>query len=343
MREREREREIFKSLYAIYISEKTRRKRERERAMSGPIMFFTEEEPSMVLPKSTILSKDRLRNGQRSSQKTPPSPYSIHLTGAKEDDEMTVDDQRDLEDDIDLRTISFKLPEDGIINEAESIEEKCTWLRAQLVGDDVEFDTPFGKRHLTYADHTASGRCLHHIENYIVENVLPFYGNTHTDDSFVGHRTTKMVHEASKYIKRCMGGGPEDAILFCGSGTTAAIKRLQEVMGIAIPSTMKSRVVNSLKPEERWVVFVGPYEHHSNLLSWRQSLAEVVEIGVNKDGLVDMDMLRQELRSPKYSHRPMLGSFSACSNVTGIYTDTRALARLLHEHGAFACFDFAAR
>ncbi|XXG59896.1 hypothetical protein AAC387_Pa04g1900 [Persea americana] len=310
--------------------------------MSGPIMFFTEEEPSMVLPKSTILSKDRLRNGPQSSPKRPPYPYSMHLAGAKEDDEMTVDDQRDIDDDIDLRAISFKLPEDGIINESESVEERCAWLRSQLVGDDVEFDTPFGKRHLTYADHTASGRCLHHIENYIVENVLPFYGNTHTDDSFVGHRTTKMVHEASKYIKRCMGGGPEDAILFCGSGTTAAIKRLQEVMGIAIPSTMKSRVVNSLKPEERWVVFVGPYEHHSNLLSWRQSLAEVVEIGVDKEGLVDMDMLRQELRSPKYSDRPMLGSFSACSNVTGIYTDTRALARLLHEHGAFACFDFAA-
>ncbi|RWR90658.1 putative cysteine desulfurase [Cinnamomum micranthum f. kanehirae] len=265
----------------------------------------------------------------------------MHLAGAKEDGEMIVDDQRDVDDDIDLRAISFKLPQDGIINETKSDEEKCAWLRSQLVGNDVEFDTPFGKRHLTYADHTASGRCLHHIENYIVENVLPFYGNTHTHDSFVGHRTTNMVHEAAKYIKSSMGGGPEDAILFCGSGSTAAIKRLQEVMGIAIPSTMKSRVVDSLKPKERWVVFVGPYEHHSNLLSWRQSLAEVVEICVDKDGLVDMDMLRQELGSPKYSGRPMLGSFSACSNVTGIYTDTRALARLLHEHGAFACFDFA--
>jgi selenocysteine lyase/cysteine desulfurase len=39
----------------------------------------------------------------------------------------------------------------------------------------------------------------------------------------------------------------------------------------------------------------------------------------------------------------MLGSFSACSNVTGIAVDTREVARLLHQHGAFACFDFAAR
>lgn len=152
-----------------------------------------------------------------------------------------------------------------------------------------------------------------------------------------------MVHEAAAYIKRCMGGGLDDALLFCGSGTTAAIKRLQEVMGIAVPSIMKERVVKSLKNEERWVVFLGPYEHHSNLLSWRESLAEAVEIGVDEEGLLDMEALRHELESPKYSDRPMLGSFSACSNVTGLYTDTRALARLLHQYGAFACFDFAAR
>ncbi|PIA56745.1 hypothetical protein AQUCO_00700833v1 [Aquilegia coerulea] len=151
-----------------------------------------------------------------------------------------------------------------------------------------------------------------------------------------------MVHEATEYIKKCLGGGSEDALLFCGSGTTAAIKRLQEVMGMSVPSIMRSRVVELLRPEERWVVFVGPYEHHSNLLSWRQSLAEVVEIGLNEDGLIDTEMLRNELTSSKYTNRPMLGSFSACSNVTGILSDTRGLARLLHEHGAFACFDFAA-
>ncbi|XP_031475633.1 uncharacterized protein LOC116247591 [Nymphaea colorata] len=252
------------------------------------------------------------------------------------------DHQMEAAEDLRYRTQSFQALHQGVVDGSRSVEEKCAWLRSQLIGEDVEFDTPFGKRRLTYADHTASGRSLHHIENYIIQNVLPFYGNTHTDDSFVGHRTTKMVHDAAKYIKTCMGGGADDALLFCGSGTTAAIKRLQEVMGIAVPSTMRSRVLGLLRPEERWVVFVGPYEHHSNLLSWRQSLAEVVEIGVDREGLVDMEALRWELKSAKYANRPLLGSFSACSNVTGIHTDTRALARLLHKHGAFACFDFAA-
>lgn len=159
----------------------------------------------------------------------------------------------------------------------------------------------------------------------------------------MGHRTTKMVHEAGKYIKKCLGGGDDDALLFCGQGTTTAIKRLQEVMGIAVPSILRERVINTLGTQERWVVFVGPYEHHSNLLSWRQTLAEVVEISLNDDGLLDMDALRLQLESFKYANRPMLGSFSACSNVTGIYSDTRAIARLVHQYGGFVCFDYAAR
>ncbi|KAG1369979.1 putative cysteine desulfurase [Cocos nucifera] len=224
---------------------------------------------------------------------------------------------------------------------SKEAEERTAWLRSQLIGGGLEFNTPFGKRLLTYADHTASGRCLQYIENYIIQEVLPVYGNTHTDDSFVGSKTTRMVHKATEYIKQCMGG-PNEALIFCGSGSSAAIKRLQEVIGIAVPSIMRERVLKSLRDEERWVVFVGPYEHHSNLLSWRRSLAEVVEIGLDERGLLDMKALSLELMSPKYANRPLLGSFSAGSNVTGILTDTRALARLLHQHGAFACFDFAA-
>lgn len=294
--------------------------------MSGPLMFFTEEEPSMALPKAASFTINPESNGVCNHDHYHDHDYDYD------------------DDEFNPKAFSFLMPDELITGDTLTIEDKCSWLRSQLIGADVHLNTPFGKRRLTYADHTASGRALHHIESYIVDNVLPFYGNTHTDDSYVGHMMSKMVHQAAKYVKKCMGGGPHDAILFCGSGATAAIKRLQEVMGIALPSNMRSRVVKGiLKPEERWVVFVGPYEHHSNILSWRQSLAEVVEIGVDQDGLIDMDMLRRELESPKYSNRPMLGSFSACSNVTGIYADTRALARLLHQHGAFACFDFAAR
>ncbi|KAL4183897.1 hypothetical protein AMTRI_Chr11g157390 [Amborella trichopoda] len=243
-------------------------------------------------------------------------------------------------------SVSFETPKEGEYG-IEGTDKKCVWLRSQLIGSSTEIDTPFGKRILTYADHTASGRALEHVENFVHHNVLPFYGNTHTNDSFVGQRMGKMVKEATKYIKTCLGSssGTEEILLLCGNGTTGAIKRLHEVMGVAIPSTLRSRYLEALilKPEERWLVFVGPYEHHSNLLSWRQSLAEVVEIGVDDEGLIDMNMLHKKLEeATRRGNRPMLGSFSACSNVTGICTDTRAIARLLHEYGAFACFDFAA-
>nr|ACS49633.1 NifS-like protein [Oryza coarctata] len=222
-------------------------------------------------------------------------------------------------------------------------EEKVEWVRSQLVGRGVEFDTPFGRRPLVYADHTASGRSLRYVEDYILKHVLPFYGNTHTEDSYVGSRTTRMARRAASYIKRCMGAGADDALLFCGSGATAAVKRLQEAMGVAAPpGPLRERAAALLCPEERWVVFVGPYEHHSNLLSWRRSLADVVEVGAGDDGLLDLASLRRALRDPAHADRPMLGSFSACSNVTGVLTDTRAVSRLLHQHGAFACFDFAA-
>ncbi|KAE8694121.1 hypothetical protein F3Y22_tig00110788pilonHSYRG00470 [Hibiscus syriacus] len=237
---------------------------------------------------------------------------------------------------------SFRNLEMGV-PQVNSVNKRLSWLRSQIIGGDVEFDSPFGTRKLTYADHTASGRCLHYIENFIITNVLPFYGNSHSCDSYVGQRTTKMVHEARSYIKQCMGGGEDDAIMFCGSGTTAAIKRLQEVMGLTVPSIMRDKVINCMGNEKsRWVVFVGPYEHHSNLLSWRQSLAEVVEIGLTQDELIDIQELKRQLELYRCTNRPLLGSFSACSNVTGILSDTRGIATLLHQHGAFACFDFAA-
>ncbi|KAL8233590.1 hypothetical protein R6Q59_019690 [Mikania micrantha] len=228
--------------------------------------------------------------------------------------------------------------------EGESgLDAKLRWLRSQIIGGYAEIQTPFGTRKLTYADHTATGRCLRYIEDFIIQTVLPFYGNTHTCDSYVGDRTTKMVHEATEFVKKCLGGSQHDALIFCGSGTTAAIKRLQEVLGITVPSILKDKVLNScLGTQERWVVFVGPYEHHSNLLSWKQSLAEVVEIGLDEDGMIDINELKSQLEFYQGTGRPMLASFSACSNVTGICSDTRSLARLLHSFGAFACFDFAA-
>ena len=215
------------------------------------------------------------------------------------------------------------------------------WIRANLIGADASITTPFGERRVTYADYVASGRALAHVERVLQERVLPLYANTHTEDSRSGAQTTHLAHEAGEYIKAQLGAS-DFKIAFCGSGSTAAIKRIQEILGVSVPSNLRLRVLEMMTLTERPVVFVGPYEHHSNEVSWRESLAEVVEIPLCEKGLIDLDALRDALKDERFAGRPKIGSFSAASNVTGIISDTRSIARLLHAHGAYAFFDFAA-
>ncbi|MDZ7799240.1 MAG: aminotransferase class V-fold PLP-dependent enzyme [Trueperaceae bacterium] len=215
-------------------------------------------------------------------------------------------------------------------------------LRRDVIGADACVEGPFGPRRIAYADHIASGRSLASVEDAIRRVVLPTYANTHTEDSATGARTTALARWAAAYIKRCLGADDRYAVSFPGTGATGTVKRLQEILGVAVPSTLRDRVLEVLPPEERWVVFVGPYEHHSNEVSWRESLAEVVTVPMNASGVLDVHALEERVSDPRYEGRPKLGSFSAASNVTGLRTDVRAVARILRRHGARVAFDFAA-
>jgi selenocysteine lyase/cysteine desulfurase len=216
------------------------------------------------------------------------------------------------------------------------------WVRDQLIGEGTAIQTPFGERRLMYADYIASGRGLRWVEDTLTERVMPLYANTHTEDSASGAQTTALTHQASEYVKSQLGADATCKLLFCGSGSTAAVRRLQDILGLSVPSLHRERLLASLPPSQRPVVFVGPYEHHSNEVSWRESLAEVVELPLCERGHLDLDALRSALKDPAYLGRPRIGSFSAASNVTGLLTDTRSVAKLLHRHGALAFFDFAA-
>ena len=115
-----------------------------------------------------------------------------------------------------------------------------------------------------------------------------------------------------------------------------------QVLGLRIPSALEDELElgRAIPEERRPVVFVGPYEHHSNELPWRESIADVVTIREDADGRVDLAHLEEELR--RYADRPVrIGSFSAASNVTGIITDVEQVAILLHRHGALSCWDYA--
>ncbi|TAK69004.1 MAG: aminotransferase class V-fold PLP-dependent enzyme [Actinomycetota bacterium] len=216
-------------------------------------------------------------------------------------------------------------------------------VRDAVIGDDHVMVGPYGPRRVTYADYTASGRALTFVEDAIREHVLPLYANTHTESSGTGLQTTRLREDARQLIAEAVHGDASTCVIFTGSGTTGAIDTLVGILNLRLPADLdrKYALSQQIPAAQRPVVLIGPFEHHSNDLPWRESIADVVTIPEDADGHVDIEQLRRALL--RYADRPLvIGSFSAASNVTGIVTDTDRVSALLHEHGALACWDFAA-
>ncbi|MEP9373797.1 aminotransferase class V-fold PLP-dependent enzyme [Mesorhizobium sp. KR1-2] len=204
------------------------------------------------------------------------------------------------------------------------------------MGEGMLIEGPVGPRPLVYADYVASGRALDFVEEAVREKVLPFYGNTHTETSFTGRETTRLREMARAAAKRAVGAGERHAAIFTGSGATGAIDKLIRAMGFCAPGHLRGKA-----GAERPVVFVGPYEHHSNDLQWREALVDVERVPLDCEGQICLATL-EHLLAKHEGRAKKIGAFSAASNVTGIKTDVRRLAALLHRHGALFFCDYAA-
>ncbi|MBD3289806.1 aminotransferase class V-fold PLP-dependent enzyme [candidate division KSB1 bacterium] len=219
------------------------------------------------------------------------------------------------------------------------LENQFSPYRKNIIGIDQKFTSPYGEKQIIYADWVASGRLYAPIERKISSEFGPFVGNTHTETSVTGTSMTRAYHLAHDLIKKHVNAGPDDIIITAGFGMTAVINKFQRILGFRVPEQLAGRL--QLADTERPVVFVTHMEHHSNHTPWLETIAEVVVLEPDEQGLVTPDSLYRELR--KYKDRKVkIGSFTACSNVTGICTPYHQLAALMHEFGGVCFVDFAA-
>jgi selenocysteine lyase/cysteine desulfurase len=232
----------------------------------------------------------------------------------------------------------------------ESLESYFKQFRDNIVGSDIEFESPYGKQKMVYADWIASGRLYRPIEERMLQNFGPMVGNTHSESSETGVTMTHAYHKAHKIIKEHVNADENDVIITTGSGMTGVVNKLQRMMGLKVPEqlhkycTVSDKKVRNCLNElgnERPVVFLTHLEHHSNHTSWLETIAEVVLIEPDENLMVDPANLEEQIQ--EYKHRKMkIGAFSAASNVTGIRPPVHELAAVMHKYDGFCFVDYAA-
>lgn len=233
----------------------------------------------------------------------------------------------------------------GRITAKSALENYFTTFRRNVIGHHQTFESPFGEKEIIYADWTASGRAYRPIEECIQKEIMPFLANTHTETTITGNLMSKAYEAAKVIIKDHVHATGDDALVFCGSGTTGAVNKLQRILGLRMPE----RVIDYMKKKNEFilidedlrpVVFVTHMEHHSNQISWLETIATVEIIKSDENGNVDLEYFRSLLK--QFKHRKnKIAAITGCSNVTGIQTPYHEIAKVIHEYGGLCFVDFA--
>jgi selenocysteine lyase/cysteine desulfurase len=219
------------------------------------------------------------------------------------------------------------------------LEKYFDQFRKNIIGIDQQFETPYGNKKIIYSDWVASGRLYTTIENKIAEAFGPFVGNTHSEASVTGTSMTRAYHKAHQVIKEHVNAASTDIIITAGFGMTTVINKFQRILGIKLCEQLKP--YTNIPKENIPVVFVTHMEHHSNQTSWLETICDVVVIEPDDRGLIDFDNFKKLLNDHK-DRKLKIGSFTACSNVTGIINPVHKMARMMHEYGGLCFVDYAA-
>jgi len=212
-------------------------------------------------------------------------------------------------------------------------------FRANIIGIDKTFISPFGEKKIVYADWIASGRLYKPVEENILNKFAPLVGNTHSESSVTGTSMTMAYKEAKDIIKKHVNANEKDVLLFAGFGMTAAVNKFQRILGLKVSEQLQK--FTNIPTEERPVVFLTHMEHHSNHTSWLETICDVIVIEPDDSGLINIEHFEQLLK--QYKNRPLkIGSFTAASNVTGIQPPIYLLSKMMHDFGGICFVDFAA-
>jgi len=222
---------------------------------------------------------------------------------------------------------------------AVDLEKYFEPFRNNILGINQTFQSPFGKQTIVYADWTASGRLYGPIEEKMTHQFGPFVANTHTETTVSGTAMTLAYQKARAIIKEHVNANINDVLITTGTGMTGAVNKFQRILGLKIPEQIKKHF--KVKEEDRPIVFISHMEHHSNQTSWLETLAKVVVIPCNDEGLFSMENLKATLADYKDCKALKIASITSCSNVTGIKTPYYEVAKLMHKNGGLCFVDFA--
>ena len=248
------------------------------------------------------------------------------------------------------------------MTQSNTLEKYFEPFRNNIVGYSQQFDSPFGKKRVLYADWTASGRCYAPIEERMQQYIMPFVANTHTETTITGTLMTRAYEEAKLIVKKHVHADEQDVLIFCGSGMTGAVNKLQRILGLRLPERIMDYVKKDKLPDIektdaihihniftdylqldddlKPIVFVTHMEHHSNQTTWLETIADVEIIPSDEQGNTDLDCFRNLLE--KYKHKKnKIAAITGCSNVTGIQTPYHQVAKVIHEYGGLCFVDFA--